>query len=148
MWVCEKVVITIITGLPGSHKERLTDFLVQLNKEHGRCVRFHPERFHRFLFYFLLLYFCHIVCSVMFFYIVNALIITINKLMIVIIIIIIIIQITQFDYLFIYRWVVYKPDPDSSDSFSASHLQQFLSSFLESQRGPGGKPRLLVLSPG
>ncbi|TKS87226.1 hypothetical protein D9C73_021350 [Collichthys lucidus] len=77
----DKVVITIITGLPGSHKKRLCDFLVQLNKEHG-------------------------------------------------------------------RWVVYEPGPDSCDSFSASHLQQYLSSFLESQRGPGGKPRLLVLSPG
>uniref|UniRef100_A0A8C9ZZZ0 Dynein axonemal assembly factor 9 n=1 Tax=Sander lucioperca TaxID=283035 RepID=A0A8C9ZZZ0_SANLU len=77
----DKVVITIITGLPGSHKKRLCNFLVQLNKEHG-------------------------------------------------------------------RWVVYEPDPDSCDSFSASHLQQYLSSFLESQRGPGGKPRLLVLSPG
>ncbi|XP_074547735.1 dynein axonemal assembly factor 9 [Halichoeres trimaculatus] len=77
----DKVVITIITGLPGSHKKRLCDFLIQLNKDHG-------------------------------------------------------------------RWVVYEPSPDSSDSFSALHLQQFLSGFLESQRGPGGKPRLLVLSPG
>ncbi|KAF3845128.1 hypothetical protein F7725_008291 [Dissostichus mawsoni] len=77
----DKVVVTIITGLPGSHKERLCNYLVQLNKERG-------------------------------------------------------------------RWVVYKPDPDSCDSFSASHLQQYLSGFLESQRGPGGKPRLLVLSPG
>eukprot|EP00064_Thunnus_orientalis_P002969 superscaffoldBa00000233_g2977 len=77
----DKVVITIITGLPGSHKKRLCNFLVQLNKECG-------------------------------------------------------------------RWVVYEPAPDSRDSFSASHLQQYLSSFLESQRGPGGKPRLLVLSPG
>ncbi|XP_075963544.1 dynein axonemal assembly factor 9 [Anarhichas minor] len=77
----DKVVITIITGLPGSHNKRLCNFLVQLNKEHG-------------------------------------------------------------------RWVVYRPGPDSCDGFSASHLQQYLSSFLESQRGPGGKPRLLVLSPG
>ncbi|KAL3049502.1 hypothetical protein OYC64_008870 [Pagothenia borchgrevinki] len=77
----DKVVVTIITGLPGSHKERLCNYLVQLNKERG-------------------------------------------------------------------RWVVYKPDPDSCDSFSASHLQQYLSGFLESQRGLGGKPRLLVLSPG
>lgn len=46
------------------------------------------------------------------------------------------------------RWVVYESGPDSCDSFSASHLQQYLSSFLESQRGPGGKPHLLVLSPG
>uniref|UniRef100_A0A4W6C1N2 Dynein axonemal assembly factor 9 n=1 Tax=Lates calcarifer TaxID=8187 RepID=A0A4W6C1N2_LATCA len=74
----DKVVITIITGLPGSHKKRLCNFLVQLNKERGR-----------------------------------------------------------------YKWVVYEPGPDSCDSFSASHLQQYLSSFLESQRGPGGKPRLL-----
>uniref|UniRef100_A0A4W6C4D3 Dynein axonemal assembly factor 9 n=1 Tax=Lates calcarifer TaxID=8187 RepID=A0A4W6C4D3_LATCA len=81
--MCVKVVITIITGLPGSHKKRLCNFLVQLNKERGR-----------------------------------------------------------------YKWVVYEPGPDSCDSFSASHLQQYLSSFLESQRGPGGKPRLLVLSPG
>ncbi|CAJ1074647.1 uncharacterized protein C20orf194 homolog [Xyrichtys novacula] len=77
----DKVVVTIITGLPGSHKKRLCDFLIQLNKDRG-------------------------------------------------------------------RWVVYEPSPDSSDSFSAAHLQQFLSGFLESQRGPGGKPRLLVLSPG
>ncbi|XP_031729028.1 dynein axonemal assembly factor 9 [Anarrhichthys ocellatus] len=77
----DKVVITIITGLPGSHKKRLCNFLVQLNKEHG-------------------------------------------------------------------RWVVYRPGPGSCDGFSASHLQQYLASFLESQRGPGGKPRLLVLSPG
>uniref|UniRef100_A0A673C454 Si:ch211-194c3.5 n=1 Tax=Sphaeramia orbicularis TaxID=375764 RepID=A0A673C454_9TELE len=77
----DKVVITIITGLPGSHKKRLCDFLVKFSKEHG-------------------------------------------------------------------RWVVYEPGPDSCDSFSASHLQQYLSSFLESQRGPRGKPRLLVLSLG
>lgn len=75
----DKVVVTIITGLLGSHKKKLCDFLIQLNKEHG-------------------------------------------------------------------RWVVY--NPDSCDGFSASHLQQYLSNFLESQRGPGGKPRLLVLSPG
>uniref|UniRef100_A0AAQ5Y3D7 Uncharacterized protein n=1 Tax=Amphiprion ocellaris TaxID=80972 RepID=A0AAQ5Y3D7_AMPOC len=74
----DKVVITIITGLPGSYKKRLSSFLVNLNKECG-------------------------------------------------------------------RWVVYEPDPDR---FSASHLQQYLSSFLESQRGTRGKPRLLVLSPG
>lgn len=77
----DKVVITIITGLPGSHKKRLGDFVVNLSKERG-------------------------------------------------------------------RWVVYEPGPDSCDSFSASHLQHFLSSFLESQRGPRGKARLLVLSPG
>lgn len=57
-------------------------------------------------------------------------------------------KIIQLYYYFIRRWVVYQPGPDSCDSFSASHLQQFLSSFLESQRGPGGKPHLLVLSPG
>ncbi|XP_035465310.1 dynein axonemal assembly factor 9 isoform X4 [Scophthalmus maximus] len=74
----DKVVITIISGLTGSHKKRLCNFLVQLNKENG-------------------------------------------------------------------RWVVYEP---GTDSFSASHLQQYLSGFLQSQRGPGGKPRLLVLSPG
>uniref|UniRef100_A0A7N8Y6W0 Dynein axonemal assembly factor 9 n=1 Tax=Mastacembelus armatus TaxID=205130 RepID=A0A7N8Y6W0_9TELE len=76
-----KVVVTIISGLPGSHKNRLCNFLVQLNKECG-------------------------------------------------------------------RWVVYEPSSDTSDSFSASHLQQYMSSILESQRGPGCKPRLLVLSPG
>uniref|UniRef100_A0A3Q1H3J6 Dynein axonemal assembly factor 9 n=1 Tax=Acanthochromis polyacanthus TaxID=80966 RepID=A0A3Q1H3J6_9TELE len=74
----DKVVITIITGLPGSYKKRLCKVLVNLNKECG-------------------------------------------------------------------RWVVYGPDPDR---FSASHLQQYLSSFLESQRGTRGKPCLLVLSPG
>uniref|UniRef100_A0A7N8YMN1 Dynein axonemal assembly factor 9 n=1 Tax=Mastacembelus armatus TaxID=205130 RepID=A0A7N8YMN1_9TELE len=77
----DKVVVTIISGLPGSHKNRLCNFLVQLNKECG-------------------------------------------------------------------RWVVYEPSSDTSDSFSASHLQQYMSSILESQRGPGCKPRLLVLSPG
>ncbi|KAM4625546.1 dynein axonemal assembly factor 9 [Polymixia lowei] len=77
----DKVVITIITGLPGSHKNRLCDFLVQLNKEGG-------------------------------------------------------------------RWVVYQPGPDNCDGFSASHLQRYLSNFLESQRGPGGKPRLLLLTQG
>ncbi|XP_076002757.1 dynein axonemal assembly factor 9 isoform X2 [Genypterus blacodes] len=77
----DKVVITIITGIPGSHKNRLCKSLIQLNKGSERCV-------------------------------------------------------------------VYEPGHDSCDSFSASHLQQYLSSFLESQRGPGGKPHLLVLSPG
>uniref|UniRef100_A0A7N6B202 Uncharacterized protein n=1 Tax=Anabas testudineus TaxID=64144 RepID=A0A7N6B202_ANATE len=72
----DKVVITIITGLPGSHKKRLTNFLVHLNKERE-------------------------------------------------------------------RWMVY--EPDSSGSFSASHLQQYLASFLESQRSPRS---LLVLTPG
>uniref|UniRef100_A0A8C5I9W2 Uncharacterized protein n=1 Tax=Gouania willdenowi TaxID=441366 RepID=A0A8C5I9W2_GOUWI len=43
------------------------------------------------------------------------------------------------------RWVVYEPAPDN---FSASHLQQYLSCFLESQRGRGGKPRLMLLTPG
>lgn len=77
----DKVVITIITGLPGSHKNRLGEFLVNFSKEYG-------------------------------------------------------------------RWVVYEPGPDSCDSFSASHLQQFLSGFLESHRGLRGKARLLLLSPG
>uniref|UniRef100_A0A8C6S667 Si:ch211-194c3.5 n=1 Tax=Neogobius melanostomus TaxID=47308 RepID=A0A8C6S667_9GOBI len=77
----DKVVITIITGLPGSHKKRLGEFLVNFSKEHG-------------------------------------------------------------------RWVVYEPGSDSCDSFSASHLQQFLSGFLESHRGLRGKARLLLLSPG
>ncbi|XP_068194769.1 dynein axonemal assembly factor 9 [Antennarius striatus] len=74
----EKVVVTIITGLPGSHKMSLCNSLVKLNKERGRLL-------------------------------------------------------------------LYKPDPDT---FSASHLQQYLSSFLQSQRGPEGKSRLLVLTPG
>uniref|UniRef100_A0AAX7SUE5 Uncharacterized protein n=1 Tax=Astatotilapia calliptera TaxID=8154 RepID=A0AAX7SUE5_ASTCA len=74
----DKVVITIITGLPGSHKKILCNFSVQLNHK----------------------------CE---------------------------------------RWVVYEPAPES---FSASHLQKYLSSFLESQRGTRGKPRLLVLTPG
>ncbi|XP_067335248.1 uncharacterized protein C20orf194 homolog isoform X1 [Channa argus] len=77
----DKVIVTIISGLPGSHKQRLSNFLVQLNKECG-------------------------------------------------------------------RWVVYQPGLDSSGSFSASHLQQYMSSFMENQRDPGGKARLLVLSPG
>lgn len=77
----DKVVITIISGLPGSHKNRLVNFLVQLNREGG-------------------------------------------------------------------RWVVYRPGPDSSDCFSTSHLQRYLSCFLETQRAPGGKPRLLLLTPG
>ncbi|KAF7658190.1 hypothetical protein LDENG_00016420 [Lucifuga dentata] len=74
----DKVVVAIITGLPGSHKNRLCKSLLQLSK--GRE-----------------------------------------------------------------RWVMYEPGPDS---FSASHLQQYLSNFLESQRGSGGKPRLLLFSPG
>ncbi|KAL0969524.1 hypothetical protein UPYG_G00228370 [Umbra pygmaea] len=77
----DKVVITIISGLPGSHKERLADFLVQLNQEGG-------------------------------------------------------------------RWVVYQSSPDSSAVYSTSHLQRYLSCFLEKQRSPGGKPRLLLLTPG
>jgi hypothetical protein len=77
----DKVVITILSGLPGNHKSRLCNYLVQLNKEGG-------------------------------------------------------------------RWVVYQPGPDSCDGFSASHLQHFLSNFLESQRGAGGKPRLMLLTPG
>ncbi|CAL8283507.1 unnamed protein product [Lota lota] len=77
----DKVVITIISGLPGSYKNSLGTALVQLNKEGG-------------------------------------------------------------------RWVVYQPDPDSSDGFSASHLQHFLSNFLDSQRAVVPKPRLLLLTPG
>ncbi|KAK0155714.1 hypothetical protein N1851_001791 [Merluccius polli] len=77
----DKVVITIISGLPGSHKDSLGTALVQLNKEGG-------------------------------------------------------------------RWVVYQPDPDSSDGFSASHLQRFLSNFLDSQRAVAPKPRLLLPTPG
>uniref|UniRef100_A0AAY5KLS7 Uncharacterized protein n=1 Tax=Esox lucius TaxID=8010 RepID=A0AAY5KLS7_ESOLU len=74
------VVITILSGLPGSHRDRLADFLVQLNREGG-------------------------------------------------------------------RWVVYQSGP-GSPLFSASHLQRYLSCFLEKQRSPGGKPRLLLLTPG
>uniref|UniRef100_A0AAY5KCE3 Uncharacterized protein n=1 Tax=Esox lucius TaxID=8010 RepID=A0AAY5KCE3_ESOLU len=76
----DKVVITILSGLPGSHRDRLADFLVQLNREGG-------------------------------------------------------------------RWVVYQSGP-GSPLFSASHLQRYLSCFLEKQRSPGGKPRLLLLTPG
>uniref|UniRef100_A0A8C7I828 Dynein axonemal assembly factor 9 n=1 Tax=Oncorhynchus kisutch TaxID=8019 RepID=A0A8C7I828_ONCKI len=46
------------------------------------------------------------------------------------------------------RWVVYRPGPDCSDCFSTSHFQRYLSCFLETQRAPGGKPRLLLLTPG
>uniref|UniRef100_A0A8K9WZ06 Dynein axonemal assembly factor 9 n=1 Tax=Oncorhynchus mykiss TaxID=8022 RepID=A0A8K9WZ06_ONCMY len=46
------------------------------------------------------------------------------------------------------RWVVYRPGPDCSDCFSTSHLQRYLSCFLETQRAHGGKPRLLLLTPG
>ncbi|KAJ0062938.1 hypothetical protein NL108_009428, partial [Boleophthalmus pectinirostris] len=77
----DKVVITIITGLPGSHKTRLGQFLVNFSQERG-------------------------------------------------------------------RWVVYEAGSDSCDRFSASHLQQFLSGFLESHPGLRGKARLLLLSPG
>ncbi|XP_062325507.1 uncharacterized protein C20orf194 homolog [Osmerus eperlanus] len=77
----DKVVITILTGLPGSHKNRLSNYLVHLSQECG-------------------------------------------------------------------RWVVYQPGPDSSESFSALHLHSFLSNLLQSQRGSGGKPRLLLLTPG
>ncbi|KAJ7988838.1 hypothetical protein DPEC_G00313340 [Dallia pectoralis] len=77
----DKVVITILSGLPGSHQDRLADFLVQLNRE-GR------------------------------------------------------------------RWVVYQSGPSSSAMFSAFHLQRYLSCFLEKQRSPEGKPRLLILTPG
>ncbi|RXM33416.1 hypothetical protein EOD39_5446 [Acipenser ruthenus] len=55
----EKVVITIITGLPGSHKDSLCNFLVNLNKEHGRwaiyrqapddCDYFSAVNFQRYL---------------------------------------------------------------------------------------------------
>ncbi|KAG7271007.1 hypothetical protein CRUP_038458, partial [Coryphaenoides rupestris] len=77
----DKVVITVVSGLPGSHKYSLGTALVHTNKEGG-------------------------------------------------------------------RWVVYQPDPDSSDGFSAPHLQHFLSNFLESQRATVPKPRLLLVTPG
>ncbi|MGH0144749.1 UNVERIFIED_CONTAM: hypothetical protein FKN15_053529 [Acipenser sinensis] len=54
-----QVVITIITGLPGSHKDSLCNFLVNLNKEHGRwaiyrqapddCDYFSAVNFQRYL---------------------------------------------------------------------------------------------------
>ncbi|KAM9356171.1 dynein axonemal assembly factor 9 [Pholidichthys leucotaenia] len=74
----DKVIITIITGLPGSHKKRLSNFLIRLNEECG-------------------------------------------------------------------RWVVYDPEPES---FSACHLQQYLSSFLKQDFDTRTKPCLLVISPG
>lgn len=52
--MCVKVVITIITGLPGSHKKRLCNFLVQLNKERGRYKQLHPTACS--LLYFLLVF--------------------------------------------------------------------------------------------
>ncbi|KAG7459014.1 hypothetical protein MATL_G00226730 [Megalops atlanticus] len=84
-----KIVISVITGLPGSHKDSLCNFLVSLNKECG-------------------------------------------------------------------RWAVYRPGRDSGDSFSRTHLQRYLSSLLESQRGRGARHsaltrrnlRLLLLTPG
>ncbi|XP_056445921.1 uncharacterized protein C20orf194 homolog isoform X1 [Gadus chalcogrammus] len=45
-------------------------------------------------------------------------------------------------------WVVYQPDSDNSDGFSASHLQHFLSNFLDNQRAVVPKSRLLLLTPG
>ncbi|KAJ8389510.1 hypothetical protein AAFF_G00119000 [Aldrovandia affinis] len=85
----DKIVINIISGLPGSHKDSLCNYLVSLNKEYG-------------------------------------------------------------------RWVVYRPALDSCDSFSRTHLQRYLSSLLESQKGRGARHsaltrrglRLLLLTPG
>ncbi|XP_054653341.1 uncharacterized protein C20orf194 homolog [Dunckerocampus dactyliophorus] len=37
-----KVVITVISGLPGSHKETLCNFLVRLNREYGRWLVYPP----------------------------------------------------------------------------------------------------------
>ncbi|XP_039607870.1 uncharacterized protein C20orf194 homolog [Polypterus senegalus] len=55
----EKMVISIITGLPGSHKDNLCNFLVNFNKEHGRwvvyrqasesCDNFNAANFQRYL---------------------------------------------------------------------------------------------------
>ncbi|XP_066574446.1 dynein axonemal assembly factor 9 [Amia ocellicauda] len=55
----EKTVITVITGLPGSHKDNLCNFLVSLNKEYGRwviyrqspdsCTSFKAADFQRYL---------------------------------------------------------------------------------------------------
>ncbi|KAJ8336232.1 hypothetical protein SKAU_G00395750, partial [Synaphobranchus kaupii] len=85
----DKIVINIISGLPGSHKDSLCNYLVSLNKEYG-------------------------------------------------------------------RWVLYRPALDSCDSFSRTHLQRYLSSLLDSQRGRGTRQcaltrrglRLLLLTPG
>ncbi|XP_019718270.1 dynein axonemal assembly factor 9 [Hippocampus comes] len=38
----DKVVVTVISGLPGSHKETLCHFLVRLNKEYGRWLVYPP----------------------------------------------------------------------------------------------------------
>ncbi|XP_015199322.2 dynein axonemal assembly factor 9 [Lepisosteus oculatus] len=55
----EKIVITVIMGLPSSHKDNLCNFLVNLNKEFGRwlmycqapdgCASFSPVHFQRYL---------------------------------------------------------------------------------------------------
>uniref|UniRef100_A0AAY4EQE3 Uncharacterized protein n=1 Tax=Denticeps clupeoides TaxID=299321 RepID=A0AAY4EQE3_9TELE len=37
-----KVVVSIIAGLPGSHKESLCDFLLNVNREAGRWAVYHP----------------------------------------------------------------------------------------------------------
>ncbi|CAG01268.1 unnamed protein product, partial [Tetraodon nigroviridis] len=79
--VCVYVNINIIAGLPGSHNEKLCEFLIRSREKSERLA-------------------------------------------------------------------VYAPHPGSSDGFSPSHLQQFLSDFLESRRAAGGRSRLLVLPPG
>ncbi|KAI1887390.1 hypothetical protein AGOR_G00189810 [Albula goreensis] len=38
----DKIVINIISGLPGSHKDALCNYLVSLNKEYGRWVVYRP----------------------------------------------------------------------------------------------------------
>ncbi|CAN9502622.1 unnamed protein product [Ophioblennius macclurei] len=73
----DQVVVNVISGLPGSHKDKLLQFLPQLDDS----------------------------------------------------------------------WAVYHPEP-GPNGFSASHLHRFLSSFLQRQRGVGGKRRLLLFSPG
>ncbi|XP_061101320.1 uncharacterized protein C20orf194 homolog isoform X1 [Conger conger] len=40
----DKIVINIITGLPGSHKDGLCNYLVSLNKEYGRWVVYRPAQ--------------------------------------------------------------------------------------------------------
>ncbi|XP_056914370.1 uncharacterized protein C20orf194 homolog isoform X1 [Takifugu flavidus] len=77
----DKIIINIITGLPGSHKEQLCRFLIQSKEKSERLA-------------------------------------------------------------------LYPPHPRSPCSFSASHLQQFLTDFLKSRREAGGRSRLLVLPPG
>uniref|UniRef100_A0A8C1B984 Dynein axonemal assembly factor 9 n=1 Tax=Cyprinus carpio carpio TaxID=630221 RepID=A0A8C1B984_CYPCA len=77
-----KMVLTIITGLPGSHKENLCDFLMEVNQNRA-------------------------------------------------------------------RWEVFCPALESSEEFSASHLQRYLSSLLAKQRETDlNSSRVVLLIPG